>query len=567
MKKLTLLTLAILISSTAAFAQEVGRYPYMNLISGNDRLSWKVTKASWTAADEDEFGAFVQQIGLAAEAKKCRSFQSCMTNPAVNKFYNPADAAVRYFADCADVPYWLRIYFAWKKGLPMSMTSNTVPRDPNDPKGTSRNSTILGNRVSQRADSIARNGRFPDITQFLSSISSHGLILDSVSSGTLRTPVKPDASEPLADFYPIAINRASVKPGTVVYTADGHVAIVYKIDLDGNIRTLNGHPADPNAAQSPLSVRDYNDTFKRSRQEHGSIFKNFRPLEVVGFTRDVNGFLIGGSVRFKSDAEINASGILAKADTQQVDRKFGSTSDYFMFVRRNMASGDLKMDVVLEFKRSLKNVCDTVQGRVELVDQAARSGIDSQELVNAPENIFSTHGEWENYSTPSRDVNIRVLFKKALDDLRTSVRALRAGDTTYVYAKPLSQLPQELLNVYKEKALSCTVSFTSRAGVQKTLNLEEVRQRMFKISFDPYQCADLRWGDEAAGKASCPEDMRWYNAQQYLRNMTEKVVNNTNLTVDQMERENSVRNKSFEWNTDVRQYIVELNSVINASAK
>jgi hypothetical protein len=272
--------------------------------------------------------------------------------------------------------------------------------------------------------------------------------------------------------------------------------------------------------------------------------------------------LIGGSIQFKSDAQLGSL-----VSYKQVETKFNSTAEYFMFVRKKMASGDLKMDVVLEFKRSLKNVCDTVQGRVELVDQAIKAGIDNQPLEIGPDNIFSAHGDWENYSTPSRDVNIRVLFKKTLDDLRTSVRALRAGDKTYVYTKPLSQLPQELLNVYKEKALSCTVSFTSRAGVKKTLNLEEVRQRMFKISFDPYQCADLRWGDEASGKASCPEDMRWYNAQQYLRNMTEKTADNHKMTVGQMEAQNNAKNKSFEWNTDIRQYIVELNKVINATPK
>ena len=555
---------ALLLSTASAFAQapEVSRFPYMNMVSGKDPLAWKVKRASWTAQDEAEYGLFVQRIGLAAEAKKCRSFDSCMRNPEINSLFSPADAAIRYFADCADVPYWLRTYFAWKKGLPMSITTNTEPRDPNDPKKESRNSTVFGNKVLVRADSIAKSGKFPDITQFLSSTSRHGLILDSVSSGTLRTPVKAVPSEPITDFYPVKISRETIKPGTVIYTADGHVAVVYKVDLDGNIRTLNGHPADPNAAQSPLSVRDYNDTFKRSRQEHGSIFKNFRPLEVVGATRDAEGNFVGGKIQFKSDA---ALGTLASY--QQADIKFATPAEYFMFVRKNMASGELKMDVLVEFKRSLKNVCDTVQGRVELVDQAVRAGIDGRRLEVGPDNIFSAHGDWENYSTPSRDVNIRVLFKKTLEDLRTSVRAVRDGNKTYVYTKPFAQLPQDILNIYTEKALSCTVSFTTRGGVKQTLNLEQVRQRMFKISFDPYHCADLRWGDEASGKASCPEDMRWYNSQQYLRNMTEKTSDSHKMTVEQMEAQNKLKNKPFEWSTDIRQYAIELNKAISNLAK
>lgn len=556
MKRLTLIA-ALLCASAAAFAQtDVPRFPYMSLGSANNPLSWKMKKTKWSDQDEAEFGLFVQRIGTAVETKKCNNFVSCLTNPAINPFIKSDPQGIRYFADCADVPYWLRTYFAWKKGLPMSITTNTQARDPYDAKADNRNMTVSGNMVTQRADSVAINGKFPLVTQFLSSPQEDGLILDSVSSGTLRIPVIPDPSEPLADFYPIAINRSSIHPGTVIYTADGHVAIVYKIDEDGNIRTLNGHPADKNASNTPLGIRDYNDTFKRSRQEHGSIFKNFRPLQLVGAQSDSQGNLIGGQIVLLANSQIVPSEHIAKPSIEQAQLKFSSTSEYFMFVRKRMSNGSLKMNVITEFKRNLKNVCDTVLGRAPLVNEALANGMDSKTMYVGPQNIFSDRDDWENYSTPSRDVNIRVLFKKTLDDLQSSVNGLKAGDKTYVYSG--ANLKADLSAAYKEKVLSCTVSYQSRSGATKKLNLEQVHMNMFKMSFDPYHCADLRWGDVATGSQYCTEDMRWYNAEGYLRKLTEKNSDNHALTVDQMEMQNAAKSAAPVPNSDIAAYIKSL---------
>lgn len=551
MMKTLILMAAIFSVSATSFAQtEVKRYPYLQMVSAANPLAWKMKKAKWSEQDEADFGAFIQRIGLAAETHKCNNFVSCLTNPEINPLVKSDPQGLRYFADCADVPYWLRIYFAWKKGLPMSVITNTAPRDPNDPKAENRNETISGNVAIQRTDSVAVNGKFPLITQFLSSTTEDGLILDSVSSGTYRMPIVPNADEPLSDFYPIPIKRSSIKPGTIVYTADGHVAIVYKVDADGNIRTLNGNPADKNASNTPLKSRDYNDTFKRSRQEHGSILKNFRPVELVGATPDAQGNLIGGSIVMKPNSEISDASI------EQAKLKFASSNEYFLFVRKRLAQGTLQMNVITEFKRTVKNACDFVQQREELVNGALNAGMDSKSMVVAPRNIFSDKEDWENYSTPSKDVNIRAAFKQIMDNLKISVAAVKRGDKLYSYAG--SNLGKDLYDTYKTMAFACTISYNSRTGQTRTLNLEQVHSRMYKISFDPYHCADLRWGDSQTGLQACSEDVRWYNAEQYLRNMMEKVPGDQEMTVDQMERKNAASAAASYPNTDFVAYIKSL---------
>jgi hypothetical protein len=51
------------------------------------------------------------------------------------------------------------------------------------------------------------------------------------------------------------------------------------------------------------------------------------------------------------------------------------------------------------------------------------------------------------------------------------------------------------------------------------ITLATVLDRLFKLSFDPYHCPELRWGD--TGASTCPDnsDKRsWYDREQRLRN-------------------------------------------------
>ena len=57
-----------------------------------------------------------------------------------------------------------------------------------------------------------------------------------------------------------------------------------------------------------------------------------------------------------------------------------------------------------------------------------------------------------------------------------------------------------------------------------TLELNDVGQRLFAMSFDPYQCIERRWGAGADELASCRDSdtkLRWYKAEQIFRNQTD----------------------------------------------
>src|ERR1700749_3848352 len=92
--------------------------------------SYLIRAESWSEADERGFGAFVTALG----GSGCGSVESSRKGPAnPSRASDPRGAAFR--SDCADLPYVLRFYYAWKRGLPFSYVSEVSPRGrPRDPR-------------------------------------------------------------------------------------------------------------------------------------------------------------------------------------------------------------------------------------------------------------------------------------------------------------------------------------------------------------------------------------------------------------------------------------------------
>ena len=77
---------------------------------------WRITSDHWSEADEDGFGRFVTAIGDSG----CSSSESCLRSSANPWAQNEDRAFLDVDVDCAKLPYLLRAYYAWKKGLPFS---------------------------------------------------------------------------------------------------------------------------------------------------------------------------------------------------------------------------------------------------------------------------------------------------------------------------------------------------------------------------------------------------------------------------------------------------------------
>ena len=81
-------------------------------------------RTGWTERDERAYEEFVQRIG----ESDCRNVHDCLTDAKSNPLYRASNpAGMHFYADCADLPYMLRAYFAWKNGLPFSYSTAVSP--------------------------------------------------------------------------------------------------------------------------------------------------------------------------------------------------------------------------------------------------------------------------------------------------------------------------------------------------------------------------------------------------------------------------------------------------------
>jgi len=501
---------------------------------------WRITQPAWTEYHEQQFGDFVAQIGRAVESRRCGTMAECLQSSA-NPYYSTDPAGINYFSDCADLPYYLRFYFAWKNGLPFSFATslreNPVPVDPESTDSQSNDIRYSknGNYAVNRWDMVARKGKFPNAVNIL----NQGLI-DSISSGTFRM-LGDTTQGTYTDFYPVKLQRGSVRPGTAIYDPNGHVAIIYKINEEGRIFYIDSHP--DNSITSGL----YTSKFMRSNPRQGAGFKNFRPLELVGATMDSSGAYVGGSIVAKTNLELPNYSLEqyygnqpdSSGDWRQGQFVLnGQKVSYFDYVQLRLTNGELHIDPLLDMKLMVQDICVALKDRVAAVDAARTSGVYLKSHPDRlPDNIYGTSGEWEDYATSSRDARLKTSFVDLLTFAKKSMDQYRRGDRTLKYNG--GNLAKDLFAVYAKEAMACKFSYVISNGQTLVMNLEAARQRLYSMSFDPYHCVELRWGARLPQElTACPDGSnkkQWYNQEQWLRNQTERRYDvKMNYSLDQL---------------------------------
>lgn len=473
-------------------------------------LQWRILKPEWSASDERAYGEFVRAIGLS----DCRTVDACLRSSA--NIYRASDpAGSDFFADCADLPYVLRAYFAWKNGLPFSYVSGVAAIGDSNDLRYSR----YGNYVFQRTDILTPSeGHWPNARYVLANISN------LISSAMYRFAPKPHEGD-LFDFYPVKIAPGAIRPGTNIYDPNGHVAIVYDVDGEGRIRFIDSHP------DNSLTRGGYGRRFVRASPPMGAGFKNWRPLKLVGAGRASDGSYVGGHIVAASDGQLPNWSDEQFYGTEQgaswQSGRFvykGETLDYYDYVRRAVAGHDVVYDPLVETRGMVRGLCDDLHYRAMAVDTSVQAGLDSQpQPSRLPDNIYGTSGDWETYSTPSRDARLKVSFLELKDQIAKFLAMQSAGSKSIAYRG--ANLARDLAATYREEAGACSVVWTASNGTNHQMSFEEARKRLFDLSFDPYQCPERRWGANNAELATCREDAvkrNWYEAERRLRNQTER---------------------------------------------
>jgi len=470
---------------------------------------WRITKDQWSQADEEGFGQFVQAIG----DSNCSSSESCLRNPA-NPYRNTDQAFVDVDVDCAKLPYLLRAYYAWKNGLPFSFV------DAVSGSGGDLRYTKTANHPVSRHDFIDAGGGINGPRAVRETIGS-------VYSATYRT----DATETRgiqSDFYAPALSPQSIRPGTIVYDVNGHVGIVYKIDADGRVYYMDAHP------DYTISRSVYGAQFGRSPARLGGGFKNWRPFRLVGAHRDGAGYLLGGHMVFAKNSEIpdyslvqylgtepNPSGDVMKARYSYNGVDLG----FYEYARVAISGGKMDFNPVYELRQTMRTICNDLGDRAQYVDLAISDGIANKEHpARLPDNIYgSDDATWENYSTPSRDARIKAAAQQFYRDMKDMIAMWINRDPRIVFDG--SFLKKHLQQAYEEESNACKIIYMSSGKRPITLTYDDIIKRLYRLSFDPYNCIELRWGAQGDETANCGDGRQkraWYEAEQRLRNQSDR---------------------------------------------
>ena len=161
------------------------------------------------------FAAWVEHLFDAPpqESLSFPSLEPVLRDPGRNFLFDylskGEDQQVPAKPDCADLSYFLRAYFAWKLGLPVSY------------RACGRGSATSPPRCDQAqivrtfVGTAASAGAFRQVSRRL---------MDRVTSGSGRTALADDAT----DFYPVPLARAALWPGTVYADPFGHTLVIVK---------------------------------------------------------------------------------------------------------------------------------------------------------------------------------------------------------------------------------------------------------------------------------------------------------------------------------------------------
>jgi len=429
----------------------------------------------WDAAAERGFSEWVGRIGTARASGRCRTLNGCIDDAAINPLRAPADAALDLYADCADVPMQLRAYYAVKKNLAFRYAS-----------------AIAGDGADLRYSKNNRPTAFGNVSSSSTTQRLMSRIAGVVHSGFYR--LAPEIAD--GDTYPIDPTRASLRPGTVYYDPNGHVLVVYQVDEDGTVRTIDGHP-DNSLTFGAMAEGQYAVGGRAS----GGGFRNFRPQR-----------LVSGKVEALGNAELTDFG----------DTQYGHGDGYMAWIRGRVGNGVGPTPDRL-MSDQLDQVCIALQDRVRAV--AAGSGMATGPLGPIPPNIYGAEGDWEAFSTPSRDARLRAAFRGVARLVRSSVAAeVAAGRSTTALVQALGHAWQS-----HQASPSCRVTYANGAGNPVTLTLEDVQARIYDLSFDPYHCPEMRWGAHPrAGTelATCTNDdaahLARFDAERRNRNVIDR---------------------------------------------
>ncbi len=463
--------------STACTGLTVRKKTWAPRRSANFAEAWPVTRA-WDRWMEALYSAWVGRLFHIPRGGVGSWFplHQVTRDPSRNWLYNALsraedDAAsptkVILMPDCADTPYFLRAYFAWKLGLPFMYQRCT-----------------RGNALTGPDCQVARNNLVTRYRRVWNPVRRFNAFVRqwvgwAVHSGTTRTL----AADDTADFYPVAVTRRSLRPGRIFVDPAGHVFVLSQQRAGsrsqlGVLFGIDGHP-DRTISRKRFSKGTF---IFNARYKTGG-FKAFRPVVYKN-----------GKIRQLSNAEIQAHP--AYGDFSMAQAELADNNAFYDTVQKSLNPYALRPRQLYRSKiRALHEaMIERVKAVAVGVSYMQRNQWRAVQIPSKAPRIFETTGPWEQFSTPARDLRLLMAIQDVLDFPRQVLRRKHLYRIPHGWSD--ARLQRELLKIQASLTAKLQISYVRTNRTVKILTVAEIiaRRQALRMAYNPNDCIEIRWG-------------------------------------------------------------------------
>jgi hypothetical protein len=386
--------------------------------------------------------------------------------------------------DCADLPYFLRAYFAFKMGLPFGFSNCSRGGGGKPPQcfqwfsiqNAEAARSTTGQETATATPAPTRSGLTGRFSRFMHTVA------DTVHSGTARTPANSDNT----DYYPVALSQQTLRPGVVYADPYGHVLMIVRRvpEADGKAGIILAVDGQPDGTVARKRFWRGNFLFAQDPALGSPGFKRFRPI-----VREAS-----GGLRRLTNSEIAKNPQYGDFSLEQ--SKLGIEAFYD---RMDEVMSPEPLDPVAAMKDAIDSLEEQVKVRVNSVENGRKFLSSGRGEASMPDGatIFETMGAWEDFSTPSRDLRLLI----AIDVVRGFPDRVARRPERYAMpaGKNVADVKAELQNVLASELATRKFTYPRSDGSSWTLALKDVLDRTaaLEMAYNPNDCVELRWGAPA----------------------------------------------------------------------
>ena len=447
---------------------------------------WPVTRR-WTAAEEALYSAWVREMFHAprGESLAWKALHEVTADAERNLLHDhyawreddrdTKKVGLFLRPDCADAPYFLRAYYAWKRELPFAFRQCSRGRGGKAPHCGSLHAVV---GPPEHAPDSNKAGELGAVQRYFRRTLAWG-----VHTGNGRCAFGDSDN----DFYPLALSRRGLRPGTIYADPYGHIFVMTELvdpagEDPGVLYAIDGQP---DGSITRKRFWEGNFLWNPDPTLGGSGFKAFRPLDV---------------------RKVDGAKVLVAATDDEIGRRtgYGDVSDeqskltpYQFYDRMDALITPGVRDPFRAQDEAIVALSEAADVRVTSVNNGEAHLAKAAATIGMPQgySIFETTGAWENYSTPARDLRLLIAI-----DVATGYadKVARNPDSFGIEAGRVDAIRDELAKARDQRLADpdLAITYTRSDGSETTLTMAELvaRKEALEMGYNPNDCPEVRWG-------------------------------------------------------------------------